>query len=130
MKITLTNGTELNPIVVTGGKHYIQGVNRDGLSFVFPAEVGMDTLDKLFTAANCESITIEEDGGASFIHKGYTVRAGLSKESLEVSPANAEMEAIYEDRITVTMAERTYMESQMASLTETVDVLVMESLMG
>lgn len=130
MKIILTNGTELNPIVVTGEKRHVQGMLRDVLSFVFPASEGMETLDALFTAANCESITIVGDDESENIHKGYTVRAELSKASVAVEPATAETEAVCEDRITVCMAERTYMESQMASLTDTVDVLVMEILMN
>lgn len=40
-----------------------------------------------------------------------------------------EAEAIYEDRITVSMSQRTYTESQLASLIDTVDVLVMDALM-
>lgn len=130
MKITLTNGMELTPIVVTGARRNVHGASRDALTFVFPASAGMESVDALFTAANCENITIEEDGGAAYIHNAYTVRAALSKESVEVTPATEETEAVYEDRIMVTMAQRTYIESQIASLTETVDVLVMESLMN
>lgn len=130
MKITLSNGTELTPYLVEGGRRNIQGASRDTLHFVFPADAGMETLDALFTAENCESITVEEDSGAAYIHSGYTVRAELSKTSVEVTAATAETEAIFEERITVAMAQRTYAESQLASLTETVDVLVMESLLG
>lgn len=130
MKIILFNGTELTPIVVTGAKRNIQGAVRDSMSFVFHVSEGMDALDALFIPTNCESITIEGDDGTSYIHKGYTVRAELFKSSVEVEPATSETEAVFEDRITVVMAQRTYSESQIASLTDTVDVLVMESLMG
>ena len=130
MKIILANGTELAPISVIGKNKYVQGADRDTLCFVFAAEAGMDTLDGLFSAENCEHITIVEDGGASYIHNAYTIRAALSKEAVEVSPATEESEAVYEDRIMVSMAQRTYEESQLASLVETVDILVMESLMS
>lgn len=116
MKIILTNGTELTPIAITGGKRYVQGVNRDALAFVFPASEGFNSLDTLFTAENCESITIEEDGGVAYIHKGYTIRAELVKNPVEVQPATSETEAVYEDRITVTMAQRTYAENQLAAM--------------
>lgn len=129
MKITLANGTELNPILVSGGRRTVYGQNRDSLSFVFPVTEGIEALDAVFTAENCESITIEDDKG-SYIHKGYTVRVELSKNNVEVTPATTETEAVREDRITVIMAQRTYMENQIASLTDTVDMLVMESLMG
>ena len=130
MKIILNNSTELNPIAITGGKRVVQGATRDTLTFVFPASEGMEALDAIFTSEACESITIVESETNEYIHKGYTVRAELSKASVEVEPTTAEIEAVYEDRITVCMAQRTYMESQMASLTDTVDVLVMESLLG
>lgn len=130
MNIKLHNGIELAPIVVMGESKFAQGAQRDTLKFVFPASVGMDYLDSTFTPAACESINIVDDNGNEAIHKGYTLRVAISKETVTVAPGNAETEAVYEDRITVTMGERTYTESQLASLTETVDVLVMESLLG
>ena len=116
MNIKFSNGTELSCIVVAGGPYYVYGVPRDALTFVFPADAGMEELDALFVPANCESVTIEGDDGSAFIHKGYTVRGELSKASVEVEPGTAETEAVYEDRITVVMAQRTYVESQMANM--------------
>jgi len=130
MKIVLTNGTELNPILVTGAKRDVQGAMRDTLSFVFPASQSMEDLDALFSATNCEKITIVEDEETSHIHNGYTVRAELKKATVVTSPATVETAAVTEERITVSMSQRTYVESQMASLIDTVDVLVLESLMG
>ena len=130
MKIILNNDAELTPIMVTGGPRHLQGASRDTLSFIFPATEDMMELDVAFSIANCESITIVGDDGSEAIHKGYTIRAELSKKSVEVTPATEEAEAVYEDRITVSMSQRTYAESQLASLTDTVDVLVMESLMN
>ena len=130
MKVILSNGIELTPILITGGPRYIQDSNRDTLSFIFPATEDMTVLDATFSATNCESIIIVGDDGAEAIHKGYTIRAELSKASVEVTPATTDSVAVYEDRITVSMAQRTYMESQLASLTDTVDVLVVESLMN
>ena len=123
MKIKLSNGAELTPIVVTGAQIYVQGAKRDTLSF-------MEALDAAFSATACESITIVGDDGSEAIHKAYTIRAKMEKALVEVSPATAETEAVTEERITVAMAQRTYAESQLASLTDTVDVLVMESLMS
>lgn len=130
MKIILNNGTELSPIIVKGSKQTVQGATRDVLSFVFPADVGMDALDAAFTAPACESINIVEDNGTENIHKAYTVRVGLKKETVEVAPATEDTAAVTEERITISMGQRTYQESQIASLTDTVDVLVMESLMN
>ena len=137
MNIKLSNGTVLSPILATGETRYVQGANRDTLNFIFPATEGLEALDAAFSAENCESITVLEavevpDGTTteqSYLHKGYTIRAGLKKEAVEVTPATEEAEAVYEDRITVSMSQRTYTESQLASLTDTVDVLVMDALM-
>lgn len=130
MKITLANGIELNPILATGGQKYVQGQNRDTLNFIFPATEDMAALDTAFSSANCESITVEDESGAQYLHRAYTIRAELSKKAVEVTPATEEADAVYEDRITVSMSQRTYAESQLASLTDTVDILVMESLKG
>lgn len=121
MKITFANGEELSPILITGENRWVQGTQRDTLSFIFPADAGLDELDGLFTPENCESIRVE-DGEGSYIHTGYTVRAELKRAPVTVGPETVE------DRVTVSMARRTYLEERLASLTETVDALVLESL--
>lgn len=87
MKIKLSNGTVLSPILATGETRYVQGANRDTLNFIFPATEGMEALDAAFSTENCESITVLEavedpDGTTteqSYLHKGYTIRAGLKR---------------------------------------------------
>lgn len=116
MKIILANGVELEPIVVTGAPHHVQGANRDTLSFVFAEEAGLEALDAAFTEEACESIAVVESENASYIHKGYAIRAGLTKGSVAVSRGDTEAEAVYENRITVTMAQRTYAEAKLATL--------------
>lgn len=123
MKIILANGTELTPILVTGGPKYVQNATRDTLNFVF-AECSLDEMDDAFNEMNCETITIVGDDGSEAIHSGYVIRAELVKKSEEVEKNT------YEKRVFVSMSQRTYAESQLASLTETVDVLVMESLLA
>lgn len=124
MKIVLNNGTEMNPIVVSGCPRHVQGANRDTLTFVFPASEGMEHLDGLFTPTNCETIVVREDNGSEFFHKGYTIRAELSKQSVEVAPATEEAEAVYEDRIMVSMSQRTYMESQIKNMEAAMSALL------
>ena len=130
MKIILANGTELTPILATGEHRFIQGQNRDTLAFVFPAAESIEALDAAFVPGACESITVVDDAGSEYIHKGYTIRAELKKEPMEVTQATVDTPAVMEERTLVRMAQRTYTESQMASLTDTVDTLVLESLMG
>lgn len=129
MKIKLLGNIELSPIMATGTPKYIQGATRDTLSFIFPSTEDMTTLDAAFTAENCETITIIGDDGTENIHKGYTIRAELTKASVEVTRATKSEDAVFEDRITISMSQRTYVESQLACLTDTVDTLVMEALM-
>lgn len=124
MKIILVDGTELTPIIVTGEKRNIQGASRDTLNFVFSADAGMDTLDTVFTSNNCESIKIVDDSDSEYIHKAYTIRADLNKKSVEITPATSDTAAVYEDRITVSMAQRTYTETQLAENTAALNALL------
>ena len=126
MNIKLSNGTELAPILVTGANRHIQGAARDTLTFIFPATESMEALDAAFSEEACSSIIIDEGN----VYKGYTIRAELKKEAVEVTPATEETEAVMEDRIFVSMSQRTYLETQLKNLTETVDALVLESLMN
>ena len=117
MKVILTNETELTPIMVTGAQKYVQGVNRDSLTFVF-AEVGLDEIDGVFTEENCESITIIGDDESEAIHNGYVIRTDLTKKLVVTQTATSETEEVTENRVMVTMAQRTYAETQMRSMQE------------
>lgn len=117
MRIILKNGTELTAIVVTGGPSYVQGAERDTLHFIFPATEDMAALEAAFTAANCEKIIIVGEDGGESVHECYTIRAKLEKALVEVEPATPTTEAVVEERITVSMAQRTYAETQLAALT-------------
>lgn len=130
MQIKLKDGTILSPILVTGREMNVQGALRDTLSFIFDASSSMEELDSNFSQENCETIIIIDDSGTENIYKSYTIRAELTKSNVEVSIETSESSAVYEERITVSMSQRTYAESQLASLTDTVDTLVMESLLS
>lgn len=123
MNIILANGAELAPITVTGEKRTVQGASRDVLSFVFPADTSMDELDSIFTAENCESIAIV-DGDSKYVHNAYTVRAELKREPVMVTPATESEAAIYENRVIVSMGQRTYTESQIAETQAALNALL------
>ena len=125
MKIILSNGVELHPITAVGKHDFIKGASRDVLSFVFPPTASMDELDAIFTEENCETITVVE-GENKHIHKAYTIRAELKRKPVEVAPATASTEAVYENRVTVAMAQRTYLESQMAAMQQAMAALLKE----
>ena len=124
MKIILCNGAELTPNTVMGGKRLVQGASRDTLTFVFPDGTGLDELDKLFTAENCERITIVEADGSEYVHSDYVIRAELKRELMEVAPATADDPGTYESRVTVAMSRRTYQESQYAELQEALNLIL------
>lgn len=137
MKITLANGTELHPISVLGEEKSINGTRRDTLTFIFPQETSLDELDALFTAAACESIKLHEErtrGDGTIeelehIHTGYTIRAGLSRTPMVVQLATDATEEIVENRVTVSMALRTYAETQIAMLARQSEMLAQQSAM-
>lgn len=115
-KVILSNGVELNPILIKGANLYTQGANRDSLTFVFPATESMEALDSAFSDSACESIIIFGEDGAENIYKHYVIRVKLEKAVVEVVPATPESEAVTEERISITMAQRTYVENQLAQL--------------
>lgn len=125
MKIKLANGTELSPIMATGGSRYVQGATRDTLTFVF-ANVSLDELDGIFTEENCENIIVVENEENEFLYHGYTIRTELVKKQVEVQPATTDTDAITENRIFVSMAQRTYAEEQMAEMQAFYDAVMEE----
>lgn len=131
MYIVLVDGTQFttqsNPVAST---KYIQGANRDIITFIFDESYTYDELDAAFTEENCEIIDIVtedsqelEDGSTQIIqtdnfHKGYVIKSSISKEIVQISPATVDTPAVSETRFQVVMAQRTYMETQLAAITE------------
>ena len=136
MKVILANSNEVEVYMVTGAPVRYNGQSRDSLTFVMPATYSLDEVDAMFNEEACEAIKLSDENG-EYIYNGYTIRFALKKETVELDQSDSNVTAVTEDRIFVTMAQRSYSENQMASLnnqmaslTETVDVLVMESLMA
>lgn len=115
MQMILNDGTVLSPIVVTGEKRYIQGANRDVLTFVF-GDTSMDELDRLFTEENCKSIRITGDDGSEGIYKDYTIRQSITKKSEVVEEETSETPEKLESRVHVAMAQKSYTERQLELL--------------
>ena len=129
MHIILADGTQLNHIGATGGVKFVHGASRDTITFEFGEIYSVDELREYFSELNCETINIVADGENNY-HEGYVIRAEVSEKIKEITPATGTEPAVTERRVFVTMAQRTYSETQVASLTETVDYLVLESLMA
>ena len=142
MHIILADGTKLNHIGATGATKYLQGANRDTITFEFDETHSVDYLRSVFTEANCEVINIvtdetkeQEDGSVIIVetfnyHEGYVIRAEVSEKIKELEPATGTTPAVTETRVFVTMAQRTFAETQIANLTEVVDILLLENLLA
>lgn len=128
MDVTLADGTGLTALMVTGENNYVQGVGRDTLTFVFDANMSLDELDSIFTEGACETITLK-DGTNEYIHSAYTIRTGLEKIREKTDEVDGDGAPVYIDRIKVRMSQRTYTETQLKNLIETVDTLVLENLL-
>lgn len=138
MHLILTDGTQLNHIGATGTTKYLQGANRDTITFIFPETYGMDELDAMFTEENCEIINIVtedavelEDGTTAIaytdnLHAGYVIKAGISKEIRTITPATGTTPEVTETQILVTMAQRTYAETKLKENTDILAALLSE----
>ena len=136
MYLILTDGTQLNHIGATGGTKYIQGANRDTITFEFDESYSVDELRNVFTEQNCEVINIvtddvvetqteNEDGSVETktetvytnnYHEGYVIRAEVAEKIKEITPATGTTPTVTETRVFVTMAQRTYAETRLAVL--------------
>lgn len=116
MKVIFANSTEFEIYQVVGESRFINGQSRDSLTFVMPATLSLDEVDAMFNEAACESMKLVDETG-EYVYKGYTIRCELKKEqvviSTNVDTPSEITEDVVEDRIFVTMARRTYDESQM-----------------
>lgn len=134
MYILLKDGTKLNHIGATGGSRYIQGANRDAITFEFSREsYTLDELRNYFTEINCETINIVTDGGVEVLEDGtkvpvlinnywddYVIRHEVAERVKVIEEATGTTPEITEVRLFVTMAQRTYAEYKLAAISEEV----------
>ena len=113
MKIYLQDGTELEPLDISGEPATVQGETRDSLTFAFPASAGLEAINTAFSEENCETIRLVEDSGTEHIHTGYVLRVALT-----MIPGEDESS---EGRITVIMAKRSYAEEQLLAIRSRVE---------
>ena len=132
MRVILSNGIELEAIIVNGSTKYFQSANRDSLEFQFAKTIPLtfEELDLLFSnPLNTSKITLVNSGN-SYIHDNYSLKVSIGLIPVVIQSATDTQEEVVEERYSVVMAQKTYNEIQMDSLVETVDMLVMESLLG
>lgn len=154
--LIFNNGGAIDFVECYSGGEYVQGAQRDVLDFRFdPSVISLDAADKMFSAEECGKLTIletkveqvsvvDEEGNPvvdengdpvmqdverteEFLYEDYSLRVALSKQRFHLATENGTEDV---EQISVKMGQLTYVEKQVASLTDTVDVLVLESLMG
>lgn len=116
--ITLADGTVLSPFDISGNTINDNGLNRNAITFKFKQKLGTDIgfqyIDNCFSEKNCERIIIKDDeNNTSYIHDGYTLRISCGK---EVKTSYVNQSEIRHDVITVTMAQRTYIEHKIQDI--------------
>jgi hypothetical protein len=129
MKIIFNDGTEMECIQVNGMMRNIQGTNRDSLDVVFsPAIYTIADIDTVFSDPNkLTKITLQNNDSIG-VYEHYTLRTGLQLAPFVIEGETPTSPATVEQRITVTIAQKTYSEMQQDSLQDTVDMLVLDSL--
>jgi len=125
MKVILNNGTELTAEVVNGSTRHFQGASRDSLEFQFlkaiPQTFG--ELDTLFSnSENTSKVTLDNNGTA-YVHDNYTLKVSMGLIPVEIAKATDTTDAIFEERYTVVMAQKTYAEMEIEALQKSVDIL-------
>ena len=121
MQIKFADDSTLDCIQVNGKTQYYQGATRDTLEFVFAKTAGFDALDAAFAdEAKTANITItndtDPDNPESWVYDSYTLRMSMRMEPVVITPGTSDAPAVTEERITVVMAQLTYIEQQLKAL--------------
>lgn len=79
MRMVKMKDVTIEAFGVLGGKEQYQNARREYLEFVFPQEGHtVEELDGLFSAENCEAVTLADpETGEQFMHSGYVLRGPI-----------------------------------------------------
>ena len=129
MQIKFNDGTTLDVLAVNGQSVYFQGANRDSLEIqVDKGKITFDALDALTgDAAKTGKLTIL-DGDKQYGHDNYSIRTELALKPVEVTPATVDSPAVTENRLCVTLTQKTYQEQQVEELQSSVDKIILSEL--
>lgn len=109
--LKFASGNEVEFLTASGIHKVVQGQNRDVLTFTFATETHtLAEIDEMFSASACEKLIIDD----MYVHNGYVIRDELKKVNVEVQASDVSSAGVYEDRIMVSMAQRTYAEEKLA----------------
>lgn len=127
MNLTFRNGQRMDCLGVHGSSVTYQGVTRDCLTFLFPAETELAALLELFTPENCAAVTLE-DGGSAAVHEHYTIRTSAGTGFRDAAIGSGIRDGA--QACWVSMAQSTMAERMLLSQQEAIDCLLTASLEG
>lgn len=119
MRIIFNDLIEVNAIMVNGISKFYQNAQRDSLEFIFKkTDYPFDTLDRYFIdKTKTVKITLVDDiTGTQYIYEDYTIRVSMILAPAILAPATSTSPEVTEERISVVMAQKTYMEKQIEQL--------------
>lgn len=115
MKIILGE-KELECKLANGRKIYHQSAERDSLEFVFEkGKYTVEELDQIFSNTELTKKIILKDGKEEFVHDDYRLKISIKLEAVETQ-GNTNEQMVTEERVTVTMAQLTFIEKKLFEL--------------
>lgn len=117
IKFSDSTGTTLTVLALNGQSINFQGANRDGIEIQLAKDaVAFDALDKLTAdPANLKKLTTI-DGEKQSVLDNYSLRASLSLKPVVTAAATSTTSEQTEDRLCVTLAQKTYSEIELEAL--------------
>lgn len=129
MQLKFSDGTTLDVLAVKGQHTYFQGAQRDSLEIqIAKDKATFDALDTLTGDASKTGKLTVIDGDKQDEHDNYSLRVSLALQPVTVTEATSTTAAVTEDRLCVTLAQKTYAELQIAELQSSVDALALSAL--
>lgn len=117
IKFSDSAGTALTVLALNGQSINFQGANRDGIEIQIAKDaVAFDALDKLTAdPANLKKLTTI-DGEKQSVLDNYSLRVSLSLKPVVTAAATSTTPEQTEDRLVVTLAQKTYSEIELEAL--------------
>lgn len=128
MQIEFNDGTTLDVLAVNGNPTYFQGAQRDSLEIqIDKSKTTFDALDALTAGENTSKLTLI-DGEHQYEHDNYSLRTELALKPIVTAAATDTTPEQTEDRLCVTLAQKTYQELQVEELQSSVDEIILSEL--
>ena len=129
MQLKFSDGTTLDVLAVKGSPTYFQGAQRDALEIqIGKSKTTFDALDKLTGDPDKTGKLTIIDGDKQYQHDNYSLRTELALKPVVTAEATSTTPQQTEDRLCVTLAQKTYAELQIEELQSSVDALTLSTL--